>query len=218
MQKNFYSLITAVAALCAVSCDAITGCPADEANSYAKAIELTRKSVDSERFKIYSISFMEMSELSNDLGLVTVKMVNKDDQAFSQSYYLSGLEPTDLREVQSVFESPGYETTVGIDLGKLSPETIAAQIAQAKTMLPEGHTFKSVGCYEIEEEVPAGMEHYNRNKVMGPADRVVHDPLHRGRQGDRKQRRQDIDHLLRGKGDRQPRRKPLHQGQLNTDP
>ena len=79
MQKNFYSLITAVAALCAVSCDAITGCPADEANSYAKAIELTRKSVDSERFKIYSISFMEMSELSNDLGLVTVKMVNKDD-------------------------------------------------------------------------------------------------------------------------------------------
>ncbi len=167
MQKNFYSLITAIAALCAVSCDAITGCPADEANSYAKAIELTRKSVDGERFKIYSVSFMEMSELSNDLGLVTVKMVNKDDQAFSQSYYLSGLEPTDLREVQSVFESPEYETTVGIDRGKLSPETIAAQIAQAKTMLPEGHTFKSVGCYEIEEEVPAGMEHYNRNKVMG---------------------------------------------------
>ena len=167
MQKNFYSLITAIAALCAVSCDAITGCPADEANSYAKAIELTRKSMDGERFKIYSVSFMEMSELSNDLGLVTVKMVNKDDQAFSQSYYLSGLEPTDLREVQSVFESPEYETTVGIDLGKLSPEAIAAQIAQAKTMLPEGHTFKSVGCYEIKEEVPAGMEHYNRNKVMG---------------------------------------------------
>ena len=24
-----------------------------------------------------------------------------------------------------------------------------------------------MGRYEIEEEVPAGMEHYNRNKVMG---------------------------------------------------
>ena len=94
-------------------------------------------------------------------------MVNKDDQAFSQSYYLAGMDPTDLREVQSVFESPKYETTAGIDLGKLSPETIAAQIAEAKTMLPEGHTFKSVGRYDIEEEVPAGMEHYNRNKVMG---------------------------------------------------
>lgn len=167
MQKNFFSLITAIAALCAVSCNALTGNPADKAESYAKAIELTKKSVDAERFKIYAVSFIEMEELSNNLGLVTVKMVNKDDQAFSQSYYLAGMEPTDLREVQSVFESPKYETTVGIDLGKLSPETIAAQIAEAKTMLPEGHTFKSVGRYDIEEEVPAGMEHYNRNKVMG---------------------------------------------------
>lgn len=167
MQKNFFSLITAIAALCAVSCNTLTGNPADEAESYAKAIELTKKSVDAERFKIYSISFIEMEKLSNNLGLVTVKMVNKDDQAFSQSYYLSGIAPTDLREVQSVFESPKYETTVGIDLGKLSPGTIAAQIDEAKTMLPEGHTFKSVGRYDIEEEVPAGMEHYNRNKVMG---------------------------------------------------
>lgn len=167
MQKNFFSLITAIAALCAVSCNTLTGNPADEADSYAKAIELTKKSVDAERFKIYSISFIEMEELSNNLGLVTVKMVNKDDQAFSQSYYLSGIAPTDLREVQSVFESPKYETTVGIDLDKLSPETITAQIAEARTMLPEGHTFKSVGRYDIEEEVPAGMEHYNRNKVMG---------------------------------------------------
>ena len=167
MQKNFFSLITAIAALCAVSCNTLTGNPADKAESYAKAIELTKKSVDAERFKIYAVSFIEMEELSNNLGLVTVKMVNKDDQAFSQSYYLSGIAPTDLREVQSVFESPKYETTVGIDLGKLSPETIAAQIAEARTMLPEGHTFKSVGRYDIEEEVPAGMEHYNRNKVMG---------------------------------------------------
>jgi hypothetical protein len=167
MQKIFYSLITAIAALCAVSCNVISGNPADKAESYAKAIELTRKNVDGERFKIYSVSFIEMGELSNDLGLVTVKMVNKDDRAFSQSYYLSGAEPTDLREVQSVFEAPEYETTVGIDLGKLSPETIAAQIAEAKSMLPEGHTFKSVGRYEIEEEVPAGMSHFNRNKEPG---------------------------------------------------
>ena len=137
MQKIFYSLITAIAALCAVSCNVISGNPADKAESYAKAIELTRKNVDGERFKIYSVSFIEMGELSNDLGLVTVKMVNKDDRAFSQSYYLSGAEPTDLREVQSV------------------------------SMLPEGHTFKSVGRYEIEEEVPAGMSHFNRNKEPG---------------------------------------------------
>ena len=44
---------------------------------------------------------------------------------------------------------------------------IAAQIAQAKTMLPEGHTFKSVGSYQIEEDVPAGNSVFNRNKTFG---------------------------------------------------
>ena len=83
---------------------------------------------------------MEGETLSDNLFLVTVKLVNKDDQAFSQSYYMNGLEPTDLRDVQSTFEAPEYETTVGIDLSKLDPARIAAQIAQAKTMLPEGHS------------------------------------------------------------------------------
>ena len=54
-----------------------------------------------------------------------------------------------------------------IALTKLDAAQIAAQIAQAKAMLPEGHTFKSVGRYEIEEEVPAGMSHFNRNKEPG---------------------------------------------------
>ena len=39
--------------------------------------------------------------------------------------------------------------------------------AQAKAMLPEGHTFKSVGRYQIEEDVPAGNSAFNRNKTFG---------------------------------------------------
>ncbi len=80
---------------------------------------------------------------------------------------MNGLEPTDLRDVQSTFEAPEYETTVGIDLSELDPARIAAQIAQAKTMLPEGHSYKSVGRYEIEEEVPAGNSAFNRNRKPG---------------------------------------------------
>lgn len=34
-------------------------------------------------------------------------------------------------------------------------------------MLPEGHTFKSVGSYQIEEDVPAGNSAFNRNKTFG---------------------------------------------------
>ena len=71
------------------------------------------------------------------------------------------------RDVQRTFEAPEYETTVGIDLTKLDAAQIAAQIAQAKAMLPEGHTFKSVGRYQIEEDVPAGNSAFNRNKTFG---------------------------------------------------
>ena len=149
------------------SCSTLTGYPTDAEASYAKAIELTKKSVDTDKFKIYSLSIMEGETLSDNLFLVTVKLVNKDDQAFSQSYYMNGLEPTDLRDVQSTFEAPEYEPTVGIDLSELDPARIAAQIAQAKTMLPEGHSYKSVGRYEIEEEVPAGNSALNRNRKPG---------------------------------------------------
>lgn len=153
-------LAAAVAAAATIqSCSTLTGYPTDAEASYAKAIELTKKSVDTDKFKIYSLSIMEGETLSDNLFLVTVKLVNKDDQAFSQSYYMNGLEPTDLRDVQSTFEAPEYETTVGIDLSELDPARIAAQIAQAKTMLPEGHSYKSVGRYEIEEEVPPAIPH-----------------------------------------------------------
>ncbi|MFQ7503468.1 MAG: hypothetical protein ACLRMJ_10905 [Alistipes finegoldii] len=69
---------------------------------------------------------------------MTVKLVNRDNRAFSQSYYMNGLAPTDLRDVQSTFEAPEYETTVGIDLSELDPARIAAQIAQAKRCFPKG--------------------------------------------------------------------------------
>lgn len=157
-------LAAAVAAAATIqSCSTLTGYPTDAEASYAKAIELTKKSVDTDKFKIYSLSIMEGETLSDNLFLVTVKLVNRDNRAFSQSYYMNGLAPTDLRDVQSTFEAPEYETTVGIDLSKLNP----AQIAQAKTMLPEGHSYKSVGRYEIEEEVPAGNSAFNRNRKPG---------------------------------------------------
>ena len=151
-------LAAAVAAAATIqSCSTLTGYPTDAEASYAKAIELTKKSVDTDKFKIYSLSIMEGETLSDNLFLVTVKLVNKDDQAFSQSYYMNGLEPTDLRDVQSTFEAPEYETTVGIDLSELDPARIAAQLA----------SYKSVGRYEIEEEVPAGNSAFNRNRKPG---------------------------------------------------
>lgn len=166
--RNIITLLAATAAAATISsCSTLTGYPTDAEASYAKAIEITKKNVDSDKFKIYSLTFFEGEELSDNLMLVTVKMVNKDNRAFSQSYYLSGLAPTDLRDVQQNFEAPEYESTIGIDLDKLDPKLIVTQIAEAKTMLPEGHSFKSIGRYEIEEVVPAGSTVFNRNRNIG---------------------------------------------------
>ena len=163
MRHTFKLLAATVAAATICSCSTLTGYPTDAEASYAKAIEIAKKSVNTDKFKVYSLSFMEGETLSDNLFLISVKLVNRDNQAFSQSYYMTGLEPTALRDVQRTFEDPEYETTVGIDLTKLD----AAQIAQAKAMLPEGHTFKSVGRYQIEEDVPAGNSAFNRNKTFG---------------------------------------------------
>ena len=145
MRHTFKLLAATVAAATICSCSTLTGYPTDAEASYAKAIEIAKKSVNTDKFKVYSLSFMEGETLSDNLFLISVKLVNRDNQAFSQSYYMTGLEPTALRDVQRTFEAPEYETTVGIDLTKLDAAQIAAQIAQAKAMLPEGHTFKSVG-------------------------------------------------------------------------
>ena len=171
MRHIFKLLAASVAAATICSCSSLTGYPTDAEASYAKAIEIAKKSVDTDKFKVYSLSFMEGEPLSDNLFLISVKLVNKDNQAFSQSYYMTGLEPTALSDVQRTFEAPEYETTVGIDLTKLDAAQIAAQIAQAKTMLPEGHSFKSVGSYQIEEDVPAGNWYSTATRHSGSSTR-----------------------------------------------
>lgn len=166
MRHIFKLLAASVAAATICSCSSLTGYPTDAEASYAKAIEIAKKSVDTDKFKVYSLSFMEGETLSDNLFLISVKLVNKTTRHF-RSPTTDRLEPTALSDVQRTFEAPEYETTVGIDLTKLDAAQIAAQIAQAKTMLPEGHSFKSVGSYQIEEDVPAGNSVFNRNKTFG---------------------------------------------------
>lgn len=171
MRHIFKLLAASVAAATICSCSTLTGYPTDAEASYAKAIEIAKKSVDTDKFKVYSLSFMEGETLSDNLFLISVKLVNRDNQAFSQSYYMTGLEPTALRDVQRTFEAPEYETTVGIDLTKLDAAQIAAQIAQAKAMLPEGHTFKSVGRYQIEEMSRQAIQHSTATRHSGSSIR-----------------------------------------------
>ena len=214
MRHTFKLLAATVAAATICSCSTLTGYPTDAEASYAKAIEIAKKSVDTDKFKVYSLSFMEGETLSDNLFLISVKLVNRDNQAFSQSYYMTGLEPTALRDVQRTFEDPEYETTVGIDLTKLDAAQIAAQIAQAprRAHLQVGRPLPDRG------GCPGRQFGIQPQQDIRAAAYVVRRPLHRGRQGDRKQRGQNVVYLLRGRGDRGTRRHAFDRRKLSFSP
>lgn len=166
MKKLLLSIAAAAAVVSCTVIDNLKGLPTAEADSYARALEHVAKHLDTEEFKIYHILFSEGEALSDRLFFVSVSMIDRDDRTFTQTFYLDGRAPGNPSADNGI-RKPEYETTVGIDLSKLDPAQIAAQIAQAKTMLPEGHSYKSVGRYEIEEEVPAGNSAFNRNRKPG---------------------------------------------------
>lgn len=64
--------------------------PADQADSYAKAVEVLKEKVDTTKFKIFAIRFNEKEELSNELSSMSLDMVNADNYAFRQAYYMDG--------------------------------------------------------------------------------------------------------------------------------
>lgn len=166
MKKLLLSIAAAAAVVSCTVIDNLKGLPTAEADSYARALEHVAKHLDTGEFKIYHILFSEGEALSDRLFFVSVSMIDRDDRTFTQTFYLDGRAPGNPSADNGI-RKPEYETTVGIDLSELDPARIAAQIAQAKTMLPEGHSYKSVGRYEIEEEVPAGNSAFNRNRKPG---------------------------------------------------
>lgn len=64
---------------------------------------------------------MEGETLSDNLFLISVKLVNKDNQAFSQSYYMTGLDPTALSDVQRTFEAPNTKPPSASTLRSSTP-------------------------------------------------------------------------------------------------
>ena len=143
MKKLLLSIASAASVVSCTVIDNLKGLPTAEADSYARALEHVAKHLDTGEFKIYHILFSEGEALSDRLFFVSVSMIDRDDRTFTQTFYLDGRAPGNL-SADNGMRKPEYETTVGIDLASLDPQQIAAQIAEARTTLPEGYTFKSV--------------------------------------------------------------------------
>lgn len=125
--------------------------PADKAESYTKAIELVKGNVDLNKHKIYSVRFNEGKTLSNDLENVKISLVDNDNQKFTQTIRMDGTveELTPNETLQKV----EFDKIKGIDLSEINPTDLEGYFEEAKTMLPEGHSFKSISSYVIDEKI-----------------------------------------------------------------
>ena len=172
MKKSIcFAAIAGIAALF-VSCNNVNSLlggakyPADQAETYAKAVEILKEKVDTTKFKIFSMRFNEREELSNDLSSISLDMVNADNYAFRQAYYMDG-SVGQMNDFSTSVNEIDYAKIKGISLAAIDPAAIGRQIEEAKQLLPEGHTFKSVSVYEIDEVLPRSTSMMNRGRNIG---------------------------------------------------
>ena len=140
--------------------------PADQADSYAKAVEVLKEKVDTTKFKSFAIRFNEKEELSNELSSMSLDMVNADNYAFRQAYYMDG-RVGQMNDYSTSVNEVDFAKIKGISLSKIDPAAIGRQIEEAKQIIPEGHTFKSISVYQINEVLPKQSSMLNRGKEIG---------------------------------------------------
>ena len=168
------SRLAAIAGIAAlfVSCNNVNSLlggakyPADQAETYAKAVEILKEKGDTTKFKIFSMRFNEREELSNDLSSISLDMVNADNFAFRQAYYMDG-RVGQMNDYSTSVNEIDYAKIKGISLSEIDPAAIGHQIEEAKQLLREGHTFQSVSIYQISEVLPKIMSMLNRGKAVG---------------------------------------------------
>lgn len=169
-----FACFAAVAGMAAllVSCNNVSSMlggakyPADQTESYAKAVEILKEKIDTTKFKIFAMRFQEGEELSNDLSSISLDMVNADNYAFRQAYYLDG-RVGQMNDYATSVNEIDYAKIKGISLSAIDPAAIGRQIEEAKQLLPEGHTFQSVSVYEISEVLPRSTGLMNRGRDIG---------------------------------------------------
>lgn len=125
------SRLAAIAGIAAlfVSCNNVNSLlggakyPADQAETYAKAVEILKEKVDTTKFKIFSMRFNEREELSNDLSSISLDMVNADNFAFRQAYYMDG-RVGQMNDYSTSVNEIDYAKIKGISLSEIDPAAI----------------------------------------------------------------------------------------------
>lgn len=173
MKKHLRTLAAALsAAIVTTSCNGIlpgSGPKMDTEEGTTAVRESFAKHIDLEKWKPYVVTWMEGEELGNDLQLLRVEMVNPSNGCFYQTFSLSGPGAGNISDLRETMTSakPEFEKMKGITPEMIDPAAIQQQYEKAKSMIPEGYTFKSIGRYRIEEELLSGNPFLDRNKEAG---------------------------------------------------
>lgn len=133
-------------------------------------VETLEKNINFDEWKVYKIHWMELDELENNLAVLSVEMVNKAGDCFSQSFNLAGPGKgniSDLREVIGQHGKIDFEQVKGLTPASVNVDAIRKQYEEAKAMIPENYTFNSIGSYKISETIPSGNQFLDRNKKFG---------------------------------------------------
>ena len=102
----------------------------------------------------------------NNLGISAPKM----DSDEATQLIVETLEKninSDQDEAGGLSGKLDFEKVKGLTPASINVEAIRKQYEEAKAMIPENYTFKSIGDYLIQETVPSGNEFLDRNKTFG---------------------------------------------------
>lgn len=173
MKKIFFALLAASAL---ISCNSITnslggGLKMDTVEATTAIVEGLKKNVDFNQWKVYELYWMEGESLENNIQLLCVAMINKDNDCFTQTYHLGGSmagHVGDLSKAHGIgIDELSFDAVKGITPEMINPEAIQKQYDAAKAMIPAEYDFKSIGRYRMAEEIPSGNDFLDRNKNIG---------------------------------------------------
>lgn len=177
MKKSVLVFAAATVATVVVACgsivDAITGAvKMDTPEATQMVIESLKKNINFDEWKIHEISWIEGEKLSNNISLMHVRMVNKNNDFFQQTFMLDGYSKDNVGDLKkdNVGMAPivDFATFEGITLEMINPEVIQKQYQEAKAMIPAEYEFRSISHYGLKLTLPCANElKFEPNKKYG---------------------------------------------------
>ncbi|MCD7973913.1 MAG: hypothetical protein LUG18_14850 [Candidatus Azobacteroides sp.] len=131
--------------------------------------------VDKDTYKIKYAKVTEKEKLSSEFGMLYISLQDMEGKEYSQNIFYN--MPTDGGEIkEDLIQSKKKKDVKPLDIDAINKENIRKYIEEAKGMIPEGYSFKSMGGIEFNSDKEGNLiykltlnatEDGNSTKVQG---------------------------------------------------